>query len=836
MVPLLMLWLPALAAAITLTPDQPFRSNVTAGLHPLELRFDFNSTLTPRVQTRLLGLATNKSSVAVLLSDACSASAYSLPSINARRGDCSSVVDSRPVCQNKCGYGNFSLDLTSYDTRNVSLVVELENIALAMDVPKTVSVWRWSPVILRFEFAANAVDSVTFEVRSATEELVATVSIQNESCPVFDLADNVDYQGKRQTFTTQADIRADLKDSDTVGVFVVIVLWNVHDCDIEKTITITPRYNLPTSDYAAKVAIMVSWFLAPMAVFFLFLAIERYRLHGFSFYDLEPEQHINPDFTDREDEYVELDMPLSPSERPVAPQSVRSDWNDGTYDERSVYYYRSKIDLRVSDLSRAPYAQFIETLRSYILTLLAIGVFYALPVAQLVTGYLSQYREGREDMCYYNFACARPVGDLPQFNNIISNSGYVFLGGLFLFLVWRRSFYLHYEHRNKIRKRIGQQALLDESEAATPETTKGLPRTPGLFYAAGVSLIMEGVFSSCYHICPTLTNFQFDVAFMYMIAGLLTMALYQRRHSDTRAGAGTIFTCFAGLILLNVLGVYWNSYSFYTLVACIFVVFTLILSFQVYTLGLWRVELCARTEMDPFENESIDTAHGAEQDGSERHGPYTTAYGIPQGSEGHGPYTTTYGTAKSASDSNGHLRVPFLVLSPARLFAWLRSLTLSDCRCRHALPLRPYRAMLLIALNICNASAAAVGLIYQWADVSSFFLGVIILNFLIYLVYYFLMKVLYAKERLKPLPVAFLIISLCFWGPALYYFTRGLTSWTDTPAVSREGNAPCMLLDFYDSHDVWHMLSAGGLFFGCLSLLLLDDDLVHVERWRIAVF
>ncbi len=64
-----------------------------------------------------------------------------------------------------------------------------------------------------------------------------------------------------------------------------------------------------------------------------------------------------------------------------------------------------------------------------------------------------------------------------------------------------------------------QQEVQDETEGDTPETTLGLPRTPGLFYGAGVALIMEGVFSSCYHICPTLTNFQFDVAFMYMIAG-----------------------------------------------------------------------------------------------------------------------------------------------------------------------------------------------------------------------------------------------------------------------------------------------------------------------------
>ncbi|XP_070548975.1 SID1 transmembrane family member 1-like [Ptychodera flava] len=46
-----------------------------------------------------------------------------------------------------------------------------------------------------------------------------------------------------------------------------------------------------------------------------------------------------------------------------------------------------------------------------------------------------------------------------------------------------------------------------------------------------------------------------------------------------------------------------------------------------------------------------------------------------------------------------------------------------------------------------------------------------------------------------------------------------------TPAESREGNRDCLLFDFYDDHDVWHMLSACGLFFTFMILLTLDDDI-----------
>lgn len=64
-----------------------------------------------------------------------------------------------------------------------------------------------------------------------------------------------------------------------------------------------------------------------------------------------------------------------------------------------------------------------------------------------------------------------------------------------------------------------QNELADEMEGPSPEVTRGLPRAHGIFYSAGIALICEGVFSACYHICPSFSNFQFDVAFMYMIAG-----------------------------------------------------------------------------------------------------------------------------------------------------------------------------------------------------------------------------------------------------------------------------------------------------------------------------
>ena len=55
----------------------------------------------------------------------------------------------------------------------------------------------------------------------------------------------------------------------------------------------------------------------------------------------------------------------------------------------------------------------------------------------------------------------------------------------------------------------------------------GVPRQYGLYYAMGLSLFMEGVMSACYHICPTNVTFQFDTTFMYLMAVLMFMKLYQ---------------------------------------------------------------------------------------------------------------------------------------------------------------------------------------------------------------------------------------------------------------------------------------------------------------------
>ena len=84
--------------------------------------------------------------------------------------------------------------------------------------------------------------------------------------------------------------------------------------------------------------------------------------------------------------------------------------------------------------------QHSETLREYSFSLIAVSLFYGLPVWQLVMSHQALLQSsGNEDLCYYNIACSNRLGAVSDFNHVISNAGYIILGVLFMVMVRRRS-------------------------------------------------------------------------------------------------------------------------------------------------------------------------------------------------------------------------------------------------------------------------------------------------------------------------------------------------------------------------------------------------------------
>ncbi|XP_019630776.1 PREDICTED: SID1 transmembrane family member 2-like isoform X3 [Branchiostoma belcheri] len=407
--------------------------------------------------------------------------------------------------------------------------------------------------------------------------------------------------------------------------------------------------------------------------------------------------------------------------------------------------YRTKTFLYVADLARKDHRHLSQKYNLYSWNLLTISVFYALPVIQLVITYQKMLNTtGNEDICYYNFFCAQPAGDLTAFNNVYSNIGYIMLGVLILILVYRRD----YTHQKKVD--AGDRYAIDY----------GIPKHFGLFYAIGIALVMEGVMSGCYHVCPNYSNFQFDTSFMYIIGGLGMLKLYQTRHPDINANAYAAYASLAIVIFVAVIGVVFGTPYFWAIFTIVYVLAILALTAQVYYMGRWRLDM-----------------------------------GIFH-----------------------------------RMYLLIRT----DClQCSK--PMYWDRFVLLLVGNIINWSLALFGAVAQPDDFASFMLAIFIINFLLYFVFYIVMK-LRSGERILWVTVGLIIITLICWTLALSFFFKGVTTWEKTPAQSRLDNKDCVLMGFYDDHDIWHFMSAISMFCSFLVLLMLDDDLDYTPRDKIPVF
>ena len=169
---------------------------------------------------------------------------------------------------------------------------------------------------------------------------------------------------------------------------------------------------------------------------------------------------------------------------------------------------------------------------------------------------------GDQDICYYNFFCLFPYGKLADFGHVFSNIGYCIAGLYFILKVYIRR--LKFE---KSKEKI--------------EST-GIPEQVGIFYALGGALTLEGVLSGIYHICPTSANFQFDTTFMFFIAVLIFLKLYQFRHADTMLTAQLVFLLIGVILTLEVIGYFTSHIVFWAVFIFIYMIFMLIFILKLY--------------------------------------------------------------------------------------------------------------------------------------------------------------------------------------------------------------------------------------------------------------
>ena len=168
-------------------------------------------------------------------------------------------------------------------------------------------------------------------------------------------------------------------------------------------------------------------------------------------------------------------------------------------------------------------------------TLFLVSIFYAVTVLQTAFhAQKTQYETGNNDICFFNARCQNPLvysAAFLDFNHFYSNIGYVMLGITFnLIVYWKSRKYRAYEKKRQERESQGEQELqYRPSLAQTEELTMkhGVPFLTGVYYSMGAAMAMEGLMSAAYHICPTTVSFQYDTTFMYSIAILIYVKLYQ---------------------------------------------------------------------------------------------------------------------------------------------------------------------------------------------------------------------------------------------------------------------------------------------------------------------
>ena len=123
-------------------------------------------------------------------------------------------------------------------------------------------------------------------------------------------------------------------------------------------------------------------------------------------------------------------------------------------------------------------------------------------------------QEGDRDNCYYNDFCYKVANHDIPFNLMISNLTYI-VHGLIL-VVW----VLMVDTKVNLRCKSGRTF----EEAAEIKNRYSF----SIGYVFSWALVFQGLFSTLYDLCPSRVTFQFDLTFMFVIAGLIVLLLYER--------------------------------------------------------------------------------------------------------------------------------------------------------------------------------------------------------------------------------------------------------------------------------------------------------------------
>ncbi|XP_043262716.1 SID1 transmembrane family member 1-like [Colletes gigas] len=473
-----------------------------------------------------------------------------------------------------------TITLSTADDRNVLFklnVTHYTEFYLRTGEKRSTEISPSEPIYYGYIFQEQMESPVVIVHVESESDICMTVSIQNISCPVFDLERNIQFAGYWQTVSRQGGITVP-REAYPMGFFVVLVVKG-DDTDCygspntvsvrNKNVSITVNPGVTKRDYVIASSVVISLIFGFCIVYVM----------GITFSVIKEGKKIHQELLDNQicENNDPMQTPFTIEE--IQPRVSISSEEDSSLDEDDIdilqdvhsdkAVIRTKLVLSVSDLARKHPKILRHKSRLYLYYLITITIFYTLPVLQLVVTYQNiLHITGNQDICYYNFLCAHPLGLLSDFNHVFSNFGYIILGLLFILVTYTRE-----KHANMVKNQ-----------------SYGIPQHYGLFYALGFALIMEGILSGSYHVCPNRSNFQFDTSYMYIIAILCMIKIYQTRHPDINARAPITFGVLALIILTGLIGVLDGSTTFWIIFTIMYLLICLFVTIQFYYMGRCRLK------------------------------------------------------------------------------------------------------------------------------------------------------------------------------------------------------------------------------------------------------
>ena len=92
------------------------------------------------------------------------------------------------------------------------------------------------------------------------------------------------------------------------------------------------------------------------------------------------------------------------------------------------------------------------------------------------------------------------------------------------------------------------------------------------------------------------------------------------------------------------------------------------------------------------------------------------------------------------------------------------------------------------------------------------------------------------KEKINKIFYLWIVLDLAIISMSLIFFLKTSTNIFLSREESNKLNHKCVLLGYFDYHDIWHILSSTGLFIFINIVYFIDKDLNHLVQDQIAMF